>query len=57
MGKGTLHYSNPFNLGGIGATGTKGANEIARESDLVIGIEPDLEILLPLKISMAKQKC
>ena len=37
-GKGTLHYSNPFNLGGIGATGTKGANEIAKNSDLVIGI-------------------
>jgi len=37
-GKGTLHYSNPFNLGGIGATGTKGANEIAKISDLVIGI-------------------
>ena len=36
-GKGTLHYSNPFNLGGIGATGTKGAKN-SQNSDLVIGI-------------------
>ena len=35
----------PFNLGGIGATGTKGANEIAKNSDLVIGIGTDMEIL------------
>jgi 3D-(3,5/4)-trihydroxycyclohexane-1,2-dione acylhydrolase (decyclizing) len=37
-GKGSLHYQNPFNLGAIGATGTPGANIMAWEADLVIGI-------------------
>lgn len=37
-GKGALHYKHPLNLGSIGATGTKGANEIAHEADVVIGI-------------------
>ena len=37
-GKGTLHYQNPLNLGALGGTGTKGANEIAAEADVVIGI-------------------
>ena len=37
-GKGTLHYQHPLNLGALGGTGTKGANEIAAEADLVIGI-------------------
>jgi 3D-(3,5/4)-trihydroxycyclohexane-1,2-dione acylhydrolase (decyclizing) len=37
-GKGTLNYDHPLNLGAIGATGTEGANVIAREADLVIGI-------------------
>lgn len=37
-GKGSLRYDNPLNLGAIGATGTFGANIIAREADLVIGI-------------------
>lgn len=37
-GKGSLPYDHPFNLGAIGATGTHGANIIAREADLVIGI-------------------
>lgn len=37
-GKGSLHHQNPLNLGAMGGTGTKGANEIAAEADLVIGI-------------------
>jgi 3D-(3,5/4)-trihydroxycyclohexane-1,2-dione acylhydrolase (decyclizing) len=37
-GKGSLNYDQPFNLGAIGATGTEGANILAREADLVIGI-------------------
>ena len=37
-GKGALQYDNPLSLGAIGVTGTPGANIIAREADLVIGI-------------------
>jgi len=37
-GKGSLHYAHPLNLGAMGVTGTFGANIIAREADLVIGI-------------------
>lgn len=37
-GKGSLRYDDPRNLGAIGATGTFGANIMAREADLVIGI-------------------
>ncbi len=37
-GKGSLPYNNPLNLGAIGSTGTEGANIIAREADLIIGI-------------------
>ena len=37
-GKGALAYDNPVNLGAIGGTGTEGANLLARETDLVIGI-------------------
>ena len=37
-GKGTMHYQHPLNLGSIGGTGTKGANEIAAEADVVIGV-------------------
>ncbi len=37
-GKGALNYDHPLNLGAIGATGTDGANVIAREADLIIGI-------------------
>jgi len=37
-GKGSLRFDDPANLGGIGATGTVTANEIARSADLVIGI-------------------
>ncbi len=37
-GKGALPFDHPLNLGAIGATGTEGANIIAREADLIIGI-------------------
>lgn len=37
-GKGSLPYNHPLNLGAVGATGTEGANIIAREADLVIGV-------------------
>ncbi len=37
-GKGTLPYDHPSNLGAIGVTGTEGANIMAREADLIIGI-------------------
>ncbi len=37
-GKGSLLYDHALNLGGVGVTGTKGANLIERDADLVIGI-------------------
>jgi 3D-(3,5/4)-trihydroxycyclohexane-1,2-dione acylhydrolase (decyclizing) len=37
-GKGSLRYDHPLSLGAIGVTGTRGANLMAREADLVIGI-------------------
>lgn len=37
-GKGALRFDHPLSLGAIGATGTRGANILAREADLVIGI-------------------
>ncbi len=37
-GKGALKYDHPLSLGAIGVTGTPGANIMAREADLVIGI-------------------
>jgi 3D-(3,5/4)-trihydroxycyclohexane-1,2-dione acylhydrolase (decyclizing) len=37
-GKGALPYNYPMNLGAIGTTGTEGANVMAREADLIIGI-------------------
>ena len=37
-GKGSLGYDHPQNLGALGVTGTFGANILAREADLVIGI-------------------
>ncbi|MBI3973925.1 MAG: 3D-(3,5/4)-trihydroxycyclohexane-1,2-dione acylhydrolase (decyclizing) [Chloroflexi bacterium] len=37
-GKGSLPFDHPQNLGAIGVTGTPGANVLAREADLVIGV-------------------
>ncbi|MBU6402497.1 MAG: 3D-(3,5/4)-trihydroxycyclohexane-1,2-dione acylhydrolase (decyclizing), partial [Verrucomicrobia bacterium] len=37
-GKGSLRFDQPQSLGAIGVTGTPGANIIAREADLVIGV-------------------
>lgn len=37
-GKGALHYQHPQTLGAMGVTGTKAANIMAREADLVIGV-------------------
>ena len=37
-GKGSLSYDHPQNLGAMGVTGTPGANRIARDADLIIGI-------------------
>ncbi|MDP6945897.1 MAG: thiamine pyrophosphate-binding protein, partial [Myxococcota bacterium] len=37
-GKGALHHDHRCSLGAMGVTGTPGANLLAREADLVIGI-------------------
>lgn len=37
-GKGSLPYDHPQSLGAIGVTGTPGANILAREADLIIGV-------------------
>jgi 3D-(3,5/4)-trihydroxycyclohexane-1,2-dione acylhydrolase (decyclizing) len=37
-GKGSLSYIHRLNLGAMGVTGTHGANIMAREADLIIGI-------------------
>ena len=37
-GKGALCYDHPQSVGAMGVTGTPGANIIAREADLIIGI-------------------
>jgi 3D-(3,5/4)-trihydroxycyclohexane-1,2-dione acylhydrolase (decyclizing) len=37
-GKGALPWDHPAAVGGIGATGTPAANELAREADVVLGV-------------------
>jgi len=37
-GKGSLQYNHPQELGAVGVTGTTGANVLAREADLILGI-------------------
>ena len=37
-GKGSLPYDHPQALGAMGATGTPGANILAREADLILGV-------------------
>src|SRR6202522_2349305 len=37
-GKSSMHYDHPQALGAMGVTGTPGANIVAREADLILGI-------------------
>ncbi|WP_221391166.1 3D-(3,5/4)-trihydroxycyclohexane-1,2-dione acylhydrolase (decyclizing) [Dyadobacter sp. NIV53] len=37
-GKGAVKFDEPYSIGGLGATGTKYAIEVANEADVVIGI-------------------
>ena len=37
-GKGEVPWDNPYNLGGIGVTGTQAANALAKSADLVIAL-------------------
>jgi 3D-(3,5/4)-trihydroxycyclohexane-1,2-dione acylhydrolase (decyclizing) len=37
-GKGSLSYDHPWSLGAMGVTGTPGANILARDADLIIGV-------------------
>jgi 3D-(3,5/4)-trihydroxycyclohexane-1,2-dione acylhydrolase (decyclizing) len=37
-GKGTIPWDNPYNLSGIGNTGSLAANKIAKEADLIIAV-------------------
>ena len=37
-GKGSLPYDHPQNMGAMGVTGTPGANLLARDADLIIGV-------------------
>lgn len=37
-GKGAMRYDHPLALGALGVTGTPGANILAREADLIIGV-------------------
>jgi 3D-(3,5/4)-trihydroxycyclohexane-1,2-dione acylhydrolase (decyclizing) len=37
-GKGGVPFDHPLSLGAIGATGTLGANRVAHEADLVVGV-------------------
>ncbi len=37
-GKGTILWDDPYNLSGIGTTGSLAANVLAKEADLVIGV-------------------
>ena len=37
-GKGLISWNHPLNLGGIGVTGGKAANVVAKDSDLIIGV-------------------
>jgi 3D-(3,5/4)-trihydroxycyclohexane-1,2-dione acylhydrolase (decyclizing) len=37
-GKGSLRYDHPLEVGAVGVTGTPGANILAREADLIIGV-------------------
>ncbi|MBV1909180.1 MAG: 3D-(3,5/4)-trihydroxycyclohexane-1,2-dione acylhydrolase (decyclizing) [Kangiellaceae bacterium] len=42
-GKGALNWKNILSVGGIGVTGSKAANELAREADVIIAIGTRLQ--------------
>lgn len=42
-GKGALAFDHPFNLGGVGVTGTEAANAAVRQADLIIAIGSRLQ--------------
>lgn len=37
-GKGTVLWDNPYNMSGIGVTGSQASNRLAQEADLIIGV-------------------
>ncbi|GHV82858.1 3D-(3,5/4)-trihydroxycyclohexane-1,2-dione hydrolase [Spirochaetia bacterium] len=37
-GKGTISWDNPYNLSGIGTTGSAASNKLAKEADLIIAV-------------------
>jgi 3D-(3,5/4)-trihydroxycyclohexane-1,2-dione acylhydrolase (decyclizing) len=37
-GKGSIRWDNPFNLSGIGVTGSQAANDLAKEADLLLAV-------------------
>ncbi len=37
-GKGVVAWDHPYNMGGLGLTGTSAANQVAKDADLVIGV-------------------
>ncbi len=37
-GKGTILWDNPYNLSGIGVTGSQSANRLAKEADLILAV-------------------
>ena len=39
-GKGTVLWDNPYNMSGIGVTGSQASNRLAQEADLIIGWAP-----------------
>ena len=42
-GKGAIAFDHPFNLGGVGVTGTAAANDVVRQADLIIAIGSRLQ--------------
>ncbi|WP_350545349.1 3D-(3,5/4)-trihydroxycyclohexane-1,2-dione acylhydrolase (decyclizing) [Pseudoalteromonas sp. 5-MNA-CIBAN-0065] len=42
-GKGSLNWQHPYAVGGIGVTGSKSANSLARQADLIIAIGSRLQ--------------
>ncbi|MCF6776059.1 3D-(3,5/4)-trihydroxycyclohexane-1,2-dione acylhydrolase (decyclizing) [Thiotrichales bacterium 19X7-9] len=42
-GKSALSWQHPFNLGGIGTTGTQAANQLAKEADVILAVGTRLQ--------------